>query len=50
MNDREQSDPDFLRDLADRIMHIPVVHNLDQGDVDRLLEIARKLERNDAGN
>lgn len=41
----DKTDPDYLRDLAERIMHIPVMHNVDQGDVSRLQEIARRLEK-----
>lgn len=35
----------FLRDLADRLMRIPVVNNVDQFDAERLLDIAMKIER-----
>ena len=35
---------DFLRDLAERLMAVPAIYEIDQGDVDRLLEIARELE------
>jgi hypothetical protein len=38
------TDPDFLRDLAERLMAVPVLYGVDQGDVDRLLAIARQLE------
>ena len=41
----EIDDEKYLRDLAERIMHIPVMHGTDQGDTDRLLEIAAKLAR-----
>ena len=34
----------FLRDLAMRLRSVPVVHGVDQYDVDRLLEIAREME------
>ena len=39
------TDFEYLRDLAERLMRIPVVHGTDQGDVSRLLEIARREER-----
>lgn len=41
----EKSDTEFLCDLAERLMRIPVMYGTDQGDIDRLNEIARKLER-----
>jgi hypothetical protein len=34
--------PDYLRDLAERLMGVPGV---DQSDVDRLRRIAQQLER-----
>ena len=34
---------DFLRDLAERIYRIPVMHGVDQGDVDRLIDLAIKV-------
>lgn len=30
----------FLRDLAERLFRVPVMYGVDQGDCDRLLEIA----------
>lgn len=39
----ELSDEDFLKDLADRLMKIPVMYGTDQADVDKLYEIANKL-------
>jgi hypothetical protein len=39
-----ESDVEYLRDLAERLMHVPVMHGVDQGDVSRLHEIATKLE------
>jgi hypothetical protein len=38
-----QTDAEFLRDLAERLMAIPVLYGVDQGDVDRLIEIAQHL-------
>lgn len=43
-DDTEMPANEFLRDLAERLMHIPVKHGTDQGDVDRLIHIARQLE------
>lgn len=34
---------DFLRDLAERLMGAPVMHGVDQGDVDRLMSLAVKV-------
>lgn len=34
----------YLRDLASRLMQIPTFHGTDQGDVERLQEIASRLE------
>lgn len=36
---------DYLVDLAERLMHVPVEHGIDQGDVHALCEIARQLEK-----
>lgn len=33
--------PDYLRDLAERLMRVPVMYGVDQGDVDLLYAIAR---------
>jgi hypothetical protein len=43
----EMSDVDYLRDLAERIFRIPVMHGVDQSDYERLLIIARYLARKD---
>lgn len=40
----ELNSVDFLRDLAERLMHVPVMYGTDQGDVSRLYDIARELE------
>lgn len=40
----EKSVPEFLRDLAERLMHVPVMYGTDQGDASRLQEIAGELE------
>jgi hypothetical protein len=42
---QEPTDAEFLRDLAERIMHIPVCHGVDGGDSDRLCWIADKIEK-----
>lgn len=41
--DRFDDDVDFLADLAERLMHIPVMYGTDEGDVSRLRDIARHL-------
>jgi hypothetical protein len=38
--EHEQTDAEFVRDLAERLRHIPVMYGTDDGDIDRLLEIA----------
>lgn len=37
------NDADYLRDLAERLMRVPVMYGTNQCDCDRLLEIATKL-------
>lgn len=37
----------YLRALAEKLMRIPAHYDVDQGDVDSLLEIARQHERGD---
>ena len=37
-------DVEYLRDLANRLMRVPVMYGTDQGDVDRLHRLASKLE------
>ena len=39
----ETTDAEYLRDLAERLMRVPVMYGTDQGDVDRLREIATTL-------
>lgn len=36
---------DFLRDLAERLMAVPVMYGTDQSDVDRLHDAANKIDR-----
>ena len=42
--EKELTDVEYLRDLAERIMHIPVMHGTDDGDSSRLHDIASRLE------
>jgi len=37
---------EFLRELAEKLLHIPVCYGTDDGDIDTLLIIARELEEN----
>lgn len=39
------SDPEYLRDLAERLRHIPVMYGTDGYDIDRLYEMARAIEK-----
>jgi hypothetical protein len=39
----ELGDQEYLRNLAERLMHVPVMYGTDQYDCDRLLELARKM-------
>ena len=47
MSDDTQTDPEFLRDLANRIEEIPVMYGVDECDVDLLRMIAESLEENE---
>lgn len=38
-----QTDTEFLRDLAERLRRIPVLYGVDDGDVDKLLNLADRL-------
>lgn len=42
----DRSTPSFLRDLAERLRHVPGTYNIDDGDIDELIEVARTLEGN----
>lgn len=42
--EREVSNADYLRDLADRIFQIPAMYGTDQSDYNALRAIARELE------
>lgn len=41
MENHEMSDAEYLRDLAERLMHVPATYGTDGYDTDRLSEIAR---------
>ena len=43
--EKELNDTEYLRDLAERIMHIPVMYGTDQLDASRLYRIAKRLEK-----
>lgn len=38
-------DVKFIRDLADRLRGIPTIYGTDDHDIDRLLEIAQRLDQ-----
>lgn len=42
--DKISTPVEFLRDLAERIMHVPVMYGVDQGDTERLISIARAID------
>ena len=37
----------YLRDLAERLMRVPVMFGVDQGDIDQLIALAQEIERAD---
>ena len=39
-----ESDRKYLLDLANRLMHIPVMHGVNSGDIDRLGQIAKQFK------
>ena len=39
--------PDFLRELAERLRYVPGTDIIDDGDIDQLIYIARRLEKID---
>lgn len=47
MDDELEDDVAYLRDLAERIFRIPVMHGVNQLDYDRLREIAQKLDKDE---
>ena len=38
------TDKEYLLDLSERIMNIPVIYDVDQHDCDRLIEISEKVK------
>jgi hypothetical protein len=42
---KELNSADFLRDLAERLRHIPVIHGTDDADISRLYRVAKQLEK-----
>jgi hypothetical protein len=48
-NPEKLNDIDYLRDLAERLMHVPVLYGTDQGDCSRLYQIAERLKLEGAG-
>lgn len=44
LEEGEAKTTEALRDLAERLMHVPVMYGVDQGDVENLRDLARKLE------
>lgn len=46
----ENTDAEYLRNLAERIFQIPVMYGTDQGDTDRLLQIAQRIQNDQIGN
>ncbi len=47
VDDDELGTAAYLRDLADRIMHIPTMYGVDTYDIDRLGRIAAHVEAGD---
>lgn len=43
------NDHNYLKDLAERLMHVPAMYGTDGYDVDRLTEIAKGMTVNPAG-
>lgn len=39
----DEGDVAFLKDLAERLMHVPVMYGTDQDDSERLIDIANRL-------
>lgn len=44
MNYEEMSDSEYLKDLAERLRHIPASFNVDGYDIDRLEEISKEVK------
>lgn len=47
VDDEELEDADYLRNLAERLRNIPVLHGVDGYDIDRLDALANKLDLSD---
>ena len=45
MSDDLENNAAFLRDLAERLMRVPVQYGVDGGDIDTLNAIAAEMER-----
>jgi hypothetical protein len=43
--DKELPPAAYLRDLANRLMFVPIMYGTDGYDVDRLAKIARQIEK-----
>ena len=43
-DEKEPTTPEFLRDLAERLHHVPGTFNIDGSDVDELIYVARQME------
>lgn len=35
---------DYLQDLSQRLLHVPTMYGVDQGDIQRLVEIADRIK------
>jgi len=44
LDEDDLSDAAYLRDLSDRLMRVPVMYGVDQGDVERLADMGSKLK------
>jgi hypothetical protein len=41
----DMSDGEYLRDLSGRLMHIPVMHGVDQYDAERTYNMAKSVQK-----
>lgn len=46
---KELTNSEYLHDLTERLMHVPVMYGTDQGDVGTLHRIANELTKHDNG-
>lgn len=46
----QESDSAYLRDLSNRLMHVPVMYGIDGFDIDCLAEMAGRLEAKSKGS